>query len=64
MRILVLSSRIPYPLTAGFRIRIYNGAKYLKRGGNQVDLLFLGKKKEIEKYREELHAVFKNVYVI
>ena len=34
MKILILSSRIPYPLTAGFRIRIYHGAKRLKEAGH------------------------------
>lgn len=62
MNILILSSRIPYPLTAGFRIRIFNVAKYFKNDGNNVDLLFMGKKEEYEKYKDDLHEVFRNVY--
>lgn len=64
MRILMLSSRIPYPLTAGFRIRIYNEAKYLTKDGNQVDLLYLGDKGEYFKYKKSLNEVFHNVWCI
>lgn len=64
MNILILSSRIPYPLTAGFRIRIYNVAKYFKNDGNSVDLLYMGSKAEYEKYKDDLLKVFRNVYCI
>lgn len=62
--ILILSSRIPYPMTAGFRIRIYNVAKYFKNDGNSVDLLYMGSKGDYEKYKNNLHQVFRNVYCI
>lgn len=62
--ILIISSRIPYPLTAGFRIRIYNVAKYFKNDGNAVDLLYMGSKAEYEKYKIDLHQVFRNVYFV
>lgn len=64
MNILILSSRIPYPLTAGFRIRIFNVAKYFKNDCNHVDLLFMGKKEEYVKYKDELHEVFRNIYYV
>lgn len=64
MNILMLSSRIPYPLTAGFRIRIFNEAKYFKKDGNEVDLLYLGNRGEYYKYKNDLHQVFRNVYCI
>ena len=64
MNILILSSRIPYPLTAGFRIRIFNVAKYFKNDCNHVDLLFMGKKEEYVKYNDELHEVFRNIYYV
>jgi hypothetical protein len=58
MKILVLSSRIPYPLTAGFRIRIYNTAKYFKNAGYSVGLLYLSANKPSSDYERELKNVF------
>lgn len=62
MRILMLSYRIPFPLTAGFRIRIFNSAKYLKKNGHTIDLMFLGKHNELEKYNYELRSVFDEIW--
>ena len=64
MKILMVSSRIPYPLTAGFRIRIYNEAKYCRRAGHQVGLLYLGKPEEYERYKAQLAEVFHEVHVV
>lgn len=64
MNILILSSRIPYPLTAGFRIRIYNLAKYLKNDGHTVDLMYLGTVEENIKFKSELEKVFSTIYCI
>lgn len=64
MNILILSSRIPYPLTAGFRIRIYNLAKYLKNDGHTVDLMYLGTVEENTKFKSELEKVFSTIYCI
>lgn len=64
MKILFLSTRIPYPLTAGFRIRIYNEAKYLKRAGHQVSLLYMGNSADYQNYKQELENVFDKVYLI
>lgn len=61
MKILMVSYRIPYPLTAGFRIRIYNEAKYLKSMGHQVDLVYLGNSRDEELYRSELAKVFDHI---
>lgn len=58
----MLSSRIPYPLTAGFRIRIYNEAKYFARDGHRVDLLYFHE--DPEEYREELSRVFTRLYCV
>lgn len=63
-RVLMLSSRIPYPLTAGFRIRIYNEAKYFRKAGWEVDLLCMGKKEDESAFRNELAKVFSHIYVI
>jgi len=53
-KILVLYSRIPYPLIGGDRIRIYNTTKILSRG-YKVDLLCINegkiKNELIEKFR-------------
>ena len=64
MNILMLSSRIPYPLTAGFRIRIFNEAKYFKSDGNNVDCLYLGDRSEYRKYKNNLTQIFRKVYCI
>ena len=64
MKILMLSSRLPYPLTAGFRIRIYNEAKQLKQAGHQVDLLFLSRRGDMEKYGSALYDVFTTVRAV
>lgn len=64
LKVLMLSSRIPYPLTAGFRIRIYTEAKYFHNDGNQVDLLFLGNQSDLKKYRNELKKCYDHCYCI
>lgn len=60
----MLSSRIPYPLTAGFRIRIYNEAKYFKLHGHSVDLLYIGSQEDYERNKKYLEEVFDAVYHI
>ena len=60
----MLSSRIPYPLTAGFRIRIFNEAKYFKQHGHKVGLLYLGSKEEYNKYKNDLTTVFDKIYFV
>ena len=62
MKILMLSSRVPYPLTAGFRIRIYNEAKYLARDGHRVDLLYFHD--DPDEYRGELRQVFSRLFCV
>lgn len=62
--ILMLSSRIPYPLTAGFRIRIFNEAKYCRQIGYGVDLLCIGNLTDFKIYRSELLKIFNHVYCI
>lgn len=64
MKILMLSSRIPYPLTAGFRIRIFNEAKYFKANGHSVSLLYLGNKNEYEENKLALQDVFESITCI
>ena len=61
MRILMVSYRIPYPLTAGFRIRIFNEAKYFKSMGHEVDLVYTGKNEECDRYRMKLGEVFNHI---
>ena len=57
----MVSYRIPYPLTAGFRIRIFNEAKYLKSMGHEIDLVYTGKSKECDRYRVKLEEVFNHI---
>lgn len=64
MKILILSTRILYPLTAGFRIRIYNTAKYLKKAGHSVGLLQLTSQGRSNQYEQELREVFDYVETI
>lgn len=64
MKILFLSTRIPYPLTAGFRIRIYNEAKYLKKAGHQISLMYIGNLEDYQRYKQELKIVFDKIYLI
>jgi len=59
-KILVLYSRIPYPLIGGDRIRIYNTAKILSRG-YKVDLLCINEGKIKNEYIEKLKEVFNEV---
>lgn len=61
MKILILSTRIPYPLTAGFRIRIYNTAKYLKNAGHSMGLLQISPNKQSNHYERELGEVFEMI---
>ena len=61
MKIMVISNRIPYPLTAGFRIRIFNEAKYLRSMGHEVDLVFIGKKEELDQYGNFLSDVYNHI---
>lgn len=62
MKILMVATRVPYPLTAGFRIRIYNEAKYCRQAGHHVDLLCFGTECEID--RNALEQVFDHIFVI
>jgi hypothetical protein len=64
MKILILSTRVPYPLTAGFRIRIYNTAKYLKSAGHSVGLLQLSSRRPGNPYERELKEVFDHIETI
>ena len=61
MKILMVSYRIPYPLTAGYRIRIFNEAKYLKSMGHELDLVFTGKNEECSRYAAQLGKVFSHI---
>ena len=64
MKVLVIATRIPYPLTDGLRVHLYNFAKHCQKDGNCVDLLYIGRVNEYMQYEEELQKVFTSVYVI
>lgn len=59
-KILILSSRIPYPLIGGDRIRIYNTGKILSRR-YKVDLACIGEGKVRKEYIEKLKEIFHKV---
>ncbi len=59
-KILILSSRIPYPLIGGDRIRIYNTGKILSRK-YEVDLACINEGKVRKEYIQELEEIFHKV---
>jgi len=61
-KILVLYSRIPYPLIGGDRIRIYYTGKTLSRR-HKVDLVCLNEGKVRKEYKEKLKEVFNEVII-
>lgn len=64
-RILYLAFRFPFPLTDGYRIRVYNYCRCLKNIGYKVDLLFIYEdEKEYVLFLEEVKDVFENIIPI
>jgi len=61
-KILVLYSRIPYPLIGGDRIRIYYTGKTLSRR-YKVDLVCLNEGKVREEHKEKLKEIFNEVII-
>jgi len=59
-KILMLCSRIPYPLIGGDRIRIYNTAKILSKQ-YKVDLVCISEGRVESEYEERLKEVFNEV---
>lgn len=64
MKILILTTRMPYPLTGGMQLTLYTLAKYCKETGNSMDILFMGIKEQYERYQNNLEQVFENIYFI
>lgn len=64
-RILYLAFRFPFPLTDGYRLRVYNYCKCLKNIGYEVDLLFIYEdEKEYISFLEEVKDIFTNIIPI
>ncbi|MFH0926428.1 MAG: glycosyltransferase [bacterium] len=69
MKILFLSSRLPYPVYGGDRITVYNYLKYLSKKHSLTLLTFiedkkqLKYKKELEKYCAEIETVYLPSYL-
>ena len=59
-KILILSSRVPYPQVGGDRLRIYNTAKTLSKN-YEIDLLCLNEGRVESDYLERLKEVFNEV---
>lgn len=64
-RILYLAFRFPFPLTDGYRIRVYNYCKCLKNIGYKVDLLFIYENKnEYSSFLNKVENIFDNIIPI
>lgn len=63
-KILIISSRIPYPLIGGDRIRIYNVCRFLSSAGYECDFLFINNQITLQNDLIEIKKVVKNVYNI
>ena len=64
-RILYLAFRFPFPLTDGYRIRVYNYCKCLKNIGYKVNLFFIYEdEKEYIPFLEEVKDIFENIIPI
>ncbi len=61
-KILVLSSRVPFPLIGGDRIRIFNFGKHLSEKYD-MDLLALHEGTIVENFNEELQNAYKRVVI-
>jgi len=61
-KILVISSRVPYPLTAGYKMRVYNFGKILNKH-YKVDLITADAEGIGDKYMPELEGVFNKVLI-
>lgn len=58
----MISTRIPFPLTSGVRIKNYYLAKALKDKGYSVDLLLIGfEKRSLLDPNDELESIFENI---
>lgn len=64
-RILYLAFRFPFPLTDGYRLRVYNYCKCLKNIGYKVDLLFIYEdEREYISFLKEVKDTFENIIPI
>lgn len=64
-KILYLAFRFPIPATDGYKLRVYNYCKMLKKIGYKVDLFFIDGKEGYENYKaslKESKKIFNNVY--
>lgn len=62
-KVLYLAFRFPFPLTDGYRLRVYNYCKCLKNIGYNIDLFFIYEKEEEYRLflnRKEVKEVFNN----
>ncbi|MBU2636692.1 MAG: glycosyltransferase [Bacteroidetes bacterium] len=61
-KILIISSRIPYPLLGGDRIRIYNICRNLTSAGYKCDFLFLNNQRTSKHELTEIKKVVDKVF--
>ena len=64
MKILVLTSRFPFPLEKGDKLRIYNQMQALSRTGHEIVLIALTEELINDNYLKELKPFCTNVYAL
>ncbi len=64
MKILVLTSRFPFPLEKGDKLRIYNQMRELSRAGHQIVLIALSDALIKDNYYTELNQFCTKIYAI
>ena len=62
MRVLVLSSKPPYPIHDGAAIRTFQSIVFLKRMGYEVDVLYFSEQDDKKSVEEGLSGYCRNIY--
>jgi glycosyltransferase involved in cell wall biosynthesis len=63
VKILVLTSRFPFPLEKGDKLRIYNQMRELARAGHEIVLIALADEPVLDNYLNEIKQFCSRVYV-
>jgi glycosyltransferase involved in cell wall biosynthesis len=61
-KILIITTRLPYPETAGFKKRILAFSKILKKNGYSISLFYSYISKNDSKVPSELYKIYDNIY--
>jgi polysaccharide biosynthesis protein PslH len=63
VKILVLTSRFPFPLEKGDKLRIYHQMRELARAGHEIVLIALADEPVLDNYVEEIKQFCSQIYV-